>query len=72
MTSYDLAPPPLLRKRDNLLVGDGEEPKSYDGEKARSSIDYSILSASSGVPESVLAPSACLAYVRIRDKDGLS
>ncbi len=38
-----------LRKRNNLLTGEGgngfgEEPKSYDGEKAWSSVNHSILS----------------------------
>jgi hypothetical protein len=34
-----------LRKRDNLLKGEGEREGEYDGEKAWSSINHSILSA---------------------------
>ncbi len=33
-----------------------EEPKAYDGGKAGPSIDYSIFTASFGVPEPVLSP----------------
>jgi hypothetical protein len=46
-----------LRKRDNLLTGEGEGAKSCDGEKAWSSINHSIISGYSDRSKSNVAGS---------------
>jgi hypothetical protein len=53
-----------LRKRDNLLTGEGggEEQISYHGEKACSSINHSILSGMY-IIQDLIPPTSICAYV---------
>jgi hypothetical protein len=52
---HDRRQPGRLQKRDNLLMGEGGEAKSYDVEKALSSINHSILPVLPSLLEFILS-----------------